>query len=505
MEKDPIRRVKYTPANPSTPPSTCFRPEGLEQNFDQFHFRADAVRNSALVTPGVAAGLELSIPAAGPGLEVRPGVAIDARGRMIALSPAGLATVLDPSTGVDRPVAVSSPIPLDPGASAGAALRVTIAFFEAPLVTADSHPAIAATAPCGSYEQRPRLSLEPPAAPGPDAVVLCTVAVDSAGRVTACTADGRQLAGVSAGALHLFAPADPAGQHELATLASANGSKDLRLATAGALELKAAAVRFQATVPQILRHRQYHGSIDLDAQTPGLVHLHFETPDHIPAAVKLFLRGDRFSLALYTQIGRHSHQAASDTVSLTHAHAHNIHVVGNEGAHSHAIRVGNTGGKSKPGDHHYNGAYEAGLSLGGWNGAWVSSLSVFTGGDNGDYSVQTTRHDHTIAGSVLGERQDHGHNITVQPFSAPVSATEGHNDFFSDLRVLIDGTDQTPAILARAGWTALGDGTLGHPFTSRGTGLLDVTALVPLTVGTHEIRFQTAAGGGKLHYDVICE
>jgi hypothetical protein len=209
---DPIRRVKYTPASPKTPSSLCFRPEGLEQDVQQFHLRSAARRDAALHTAGVAEGLELSGTTGASQVTVSPGVAFDRFGRMIA-SP--------------------DPVLVDLTQASGSTMFLVIEYHEAE-VNPNPVPAIA---PCGLLEQRPVVSLK--SEPG-DAVVLGKVKIPAGGALQSLSADGRDLVGFSCGRLVLLRPSSgaTAGQAVAATVAPIEPGVMVEVA-AGPLSVKA--------------------------------------------------------------------------------------------------------------------------------------------------------------------------------------------------------------------------------------------------------------------------
>lgn len=253
----------------------------------------------------------------------------------------------------------------------------------------------------------------------------------------------------------------------------------------------------------LLRKRHYHGIVDVDSNMPLVLHLCFESQLHIPKTIKLFLRGFQFSRAFYTELGRHTHQADSQSINLQHAHGHNFYLSTN-GDHDHAIHVGNTGGAGKPGDHRYAGAYPE--SLGAWQQGWASLVTCFTP-DAADYWVSRAgNHSHSVNGGIQPSLGEHKHAITVNPAGGAVSAGGEVKEYLNSLQLVVNGQRRTDSWLKRlSGWNEMGNGTAGHPLVTGGTGVLDITDLVPLTVGTHEVRFEVANGGGKLLYNVFCE
>jgi hypothetical protein len=470
--------------------------------------------HGALHGAGVAAGLGVTLNAAGTGLVVAAGAAIDGTGRLVVLADDGRALAGAPAVETAVPVEV-----FPPGGLAGKWAVLTLQFTETARPPSDSFPA-------GRLEHTPLLRLV--AADGftasPGVIVLAVALVGADGKVGHPQASWpghpsvarQRVMTANAGGLILLAPGEVGGQ--VAQAAAAELRPDdpgASLAVPeGPMSIDAKEIRLTGVVPAILR-RQYHGAVDIDPDMPHVMRLHFEDAARVPERVKLFLRGARFSRAFYTDLGLHSHLAEAAPVDLSHSHAHNIQVTG-DGAHTHSVGTGNANGAGKPWNYNWSGSADAGQILSAWHvlgGQIWNWSSIFPGGpsppnERGTYTVTTTGHGHGIGGGggIAAALGAHSYAVTVAPAGVPVRA-EGHlKEYLADLRVLIAGHDVTARILAKlAGWAQLGDGTAGHALVAHGTGVLDVTDLVPLSPGSPEVRFEVAAGGGRLLYDVICE
>ncbi len=166
---------------------------------------ADRVRTASLYSWGVADGLVVTGTSGQAGVTVKPGAALDAAGHLIVLAADGFA-VVDPEVDPDQIQDVPT-VPV--GAGGGFALStaglsapqfLTITWRE---VLGES---VLANAPVLLHAPWLRLV---PVAGFPDTgatVVLAKVTLDAAGKVTALSAEGRRVAGVSTGRLQLRVP-----------------------------------------------------------------------------------------------------------------------------------------------------------------------------------------------------------------------------------------------------------------------------------------------------------
>ncbi|MBD2503798.1 hypothetical protein [Anabaena azotica] len=262
-------------------------------------------------------------------------------------------------------------------------------------------------------------------------------------------------------------------------------------------------VKDDTLAAMILRKRQYHGIVDIDPNMPLIIHLCFESRLHIPKTIKLFLRGSLFSRAFYTELGSHTHQAAAQSISLNHSHGHNFSI-SSISDHTHAINVGNTGGAGKPSDHNYGGSFPS--SLGGWKSGWISLLTCLTGETAAYWVSSSGSHNHSLSGGIVSNLGDHQHSITVSSTGASIQAGTQSKEYFSSLQLLVNGQPRTDSLLQLLnGWREIGNGSATHPLITSGTGVLDITSLVPQEIGNHELRFVVTQGGGKLQYNIFCE
>ena len=176
MSAEPVKRSQYF-----NPPTTeC--PHSSRNHFEdweEFHLPMGRMHHAALHGRGVASGLEVSVQDAGTQIEVGPGVAIDGKGELIALSAAGQADSRRRAArrggGADRPA-----LPARHRRARAGTYYLCIQFAQALRFAEGS---------CGKLEQTPWLRLLPTAGDlGPieagEAIVLAIVEVGAEGLAT---------------------------------------------------------------------------------------------------------------------------------------------------------------------------------------------------------------------------------------------------------------------------------------------------------------------------------
>lgn len=176
MSAEPVKRSQYF-----SPPSTeC--PHSSRNHFEdweEFHLPMARMHHAALHGHGVATGLAVSIQEAGAQIEISPGIAVDRKGELIALSAAGQADI-----GIDRPgepgQQIAAPFRLGAAGREPGSYYLCIQFAQALRFTEGS---------CGKLEQTPWLRLLPTAGDlGPietgEAIVLAIVDLDPAAVAT---------------------------------------------------------------------------------------------------------------------------------------------------------------------------------------------------------------------------------------------------------------------------------------------------------------------------------
>lgn len=200
----PINRTEHdVPGAPgvSRPGSTSHAEDGLD--LTQYLRPLEQAHASALHGRGVAAGLAVSADAGSAMLRVTPGVAVDAQGRHIVLAPGGSVETAENPDQASRLVPVTE---------AGVELSAT--GLSGPiLVVVQWRETFDATLPEGPHSDDRFVTRHTPwlqltgttADPQRDLVVLATVVLDAAGRVTAggVTPDRRDTLTLGSGGLRL--------------------------------------------------------------------------------------------------------------------------------------------------------------------------------------------------------------------------------------------------------------------------------------------------------------
>jgi hypothetical protein len=266
------------------------------------------------------------------------------------------------------------------------------------------------------------------------------------------------------------------------------------------------------------------GEKDIDVDNPKK--LHFQVRGGVADAVVLYLWGEAISSLLYTEVGSHTHGIGGVDVHTTAAdlgaHIHTVPGIDTsaDGEHSHHIlAAGNdeadvskfdailTGPDTtdpplaKP---PYYGYGPAGappamnyIRLDGVHHHNVPQQNSLGPGPN-----QGTPHDHSLSGNVALAG-----NTAPTAGSTPYQARGGPAySYPAGVHVRYDGTDITGLILAKIGWTQLGDGTNGHPLVTGGTGGIDLIQLgLNVSAGAHQLEIRVPAGGGKILYNLYVE
>ena len=176
MSAEPVKRSQYF-----TPPTTeC--PHSSRNHFEdweEFHLPMARMHHVALHGRGVATGLAVSVQNEGTQIEVEPGVAIDGRGELIALSADGRADI-----GVDQPgdadQQIGPPFRLDSAGRENGTYYICVQFAQTLRFAEGS---------CGKLEQTPWLRLLPTAGDlspieAGEAIVLAIVQIGSEGVAT---------------------------------------------------------------------------------------------------------------------------------------------------------------------------------------------------------------------------------------------------------------------------------------------------------------------------------
>ena len=191
MSNESLKRNRY-----SEPPFSegDFSARHFDEDFQEYHLPLARLQLSSFQDKGVAQGLEVRGLPGETTITVEPGVAVDGKGQLIALSPDGKGDIgRNPFNEEHDDVEV--PVQLDisgyAAAEADATYYVTIQFSE--ILRFDEGP-------LGRYEHAPWVRLQPVS--GADAyqdddaaVVLAEVVIDAEGRLVALRTGMRRLAG----------------------------------------------------------------------------------------------------------------------------------------------------------------------------------------------------------------------------------------------------------------------------------------------------------------------
>ncbi|MGW6194630.1 hypothetical protein ACWF0M_00650 [Kribbella sp. NPDC055110] len=201
MEK--LTRTSYRDLAGDEGTGPTSRPENLIDQ-EKYYQPLERLHGGTLHEPGVAAGLQVSATVGSPKLTVSPGVALDARGRHIALAEGGLAIVTPPT-------AVTVPADgLVVGTGSATAERVlTIEWAE----TFDREAFESGRGNVFRFNHSPKVLLRPATEVGPDQVVLAAVSLQN-GNVAKLDAGARTGAWTSVDKVLLRRPAvrDAAGR-----------------------------------------------------------------------------------------------------------------------------------------------------------------------------------------------------------------------------------------------------------------------------------------------------
>jgi hypothetical protein len=225
----------------------------------------------------------------------------------------------------------------------------------------------------------------------------------------------------------------------------------------------------------------------------------------------LILQGDAFSSLFYTEMGGHSHDLNSGTLSQEQVDLGN-HTHGVSGwsgstdgvdAHNHALKLGDAN------EAKYVATQSFGKLVYKWSSppyvsqeaAHAHSLTVSGSTSQVPNPNQSSApgHNHTIAGAAIG-------TSGVTTYSAHGGDAYG---YLNDLHVILDGTDITGSIVAQlpAAWhNQLGGGAQGDPLNQKGgTGPIDLVNQLGLSLGEgiHTLEFSVATGGGKVLWNLF--
>ncbi|MFF0739580.1 hypothetical protein ACFYVL_04185 [Streptomyces sp. NPDC004111] len=268
------------------------------------------------------------------------------------------------------------------------------------------------------------------------------------------------------------------------------------------------------------------GEKDIVADDPKV--LHFQIRGGPPSAVVLHLWGAAFGSAHYTETGEHTHRVVG-TTSLTdvnHQHLLQATVTEPAGTHGH--------GSHDHGRH----SHDLTVAVPPTNLFGLAGLVPLV--NDGGYIVANSvpaatvasagAHPHTVPARTTergtpAEVVNHAHGFSATSAETGAAPAPGarqlphrarsgpRHSYVSDLRVRLDGTDITGALLARLPreWQdRLGDGLGTHPLVTDGTDGIDLVEIAdvlgtPLETGPHTVELAVGEGGGKVLYNLYVE
>lgn len=261
----------------------------------------------------------------------------------------------------------------------------------------------------------------------------------------------------------------------------------------------------------------WNGAADIDENNTDTFYFHIF--GNVPSNILLYIFGDKFNQAFYTELGQHSHGYGTyatgnvSTGSTSHSHTTNI-------GHSHTL----SGTAVSAGSHRHGVRTE--FSADGWavdivGGSEAGSTYYYDLPDHPGYTIlgYDGTHSHTLSGSVSYSGSPssstvsintHGHGVTsgsssdtgIIPSAGAVRTSGSPKEYFDSLKIFIDGIEQTVALKLQAGLAKFGDGTAGHIIVTNGVEL-SLNGFIA-TPGQHKIRFELGGlnNGGKVRYNL---
>jgi hypothetical protein len=204
----PLKRTEYwnwTGPTPGPRGGSTSRAESFT-DAEGYFLPLGQVGASVLHVAGVADGLGVTAVTGKKGVTVQPGVAVDPAGHLIALAPGGFA-ILDATVDPDDPRNI--PTVAVPEGVAGLVVPTDGRTGDV-VLTATWREVLSDNPAVSERVHAPWLRLLAPTEPGiKDQVVLARVTLDGTGNVTALSAEGRGLVGVSAERVELRRPRGP--------------------------------------------------------------------------------------------------------------------------------------------------------------------------------------------------------------------------------------------------------------------------------------------------------
>jgi hypothetical protein len=290
----------------------------------------------------------------------------------------------------------------------------------------------------------------------------------------------------------------------------------------------------------------FEGEKDIDAANPKRLRFNI---NGVPASVRLYLWGDRFSTLYYTELGRHNHtfdeRTGPATTSLSqhnHSLSGHAHQLPDAPPHHHDLWVDRRQYPPEPDPWKSNRGEFLAFSIPqpiplappmpfyydrepGQANSWVGDQTIPFVDSSGNRLTSmapspdvsgpasptagsgSETHDHALPQTVFAGASD-----AVARSGSSTRAYEYLDDLRVGLRVQNITTDITKAILDHLGtsWTSLGTGNQYDLLNNEeGTGEIDLLAIaqekqIDLSLpGTYELTFSVTSGGGKVAYNLF--
>lgn len=243
------------------------------------------------------------------------------------------------------------------------------------------------------------------------------------------------------------------------------------------------------------------GEADLDTGNPKQIIFHIRRDS--PESVVLYLRGALFSTLYYSELGAHNHTTTitltSATIDLSHSHPIGAGETKDSDPHTHGIWVDD--GKNAPGvdvdtgdDWNYNIIEAGGVHKHSFDGLTTTP------------ALQSWTHSHqaTGASASAGAPDRLARTGASLKYLDDLQILHVRNGTKSNItpQVLaqLRGRDGPNA------WDKLGNGKDNHSFVTAGTGEIDLTRLgLDFGLGEHQLVLSAPAGGGRVHYNLYVE
>ena len=252
--------------------------------------------------------------------------------------------------------------------------------------------------------------------------------------------------------------------------------------------------RTDASTPAIVRPItavsgiSLQGTADIDENNAEVFYFHVF--GSVPSQVLLYLYGQQFNQAFYTELPEHDHGPGTlatgnvSSGSTSHNHSGSVYI----GSHSHSA-----GSYSDSHSHRlmietdpYQ-RYDNGVDTLNFGTGDVGYDRYVNGTAPGSTWIESDSHSHSIYvnSTNLGSQglsinsnsiNSHGHTVTsgttqtkgVAPAAGSVRTSGSAKQYFDDLQITIDGVDRTVALRTQASTAKFGDGTSGHQMVVAG-------------------------------------